>query len=346
MSFFDLIAELRKGTPDIKKAEKAMKILGWICLAGAVWNFILPQMSTSSKFPFNLPPEYPYVLLISLTLLGLLFFRSARGIREMEPWGKRAGQLAIVLLIGSMMGFMAFGISRFERMPSAFVLIFIVIFTAQFGIPAYFGIRYLGRLPVEDGSYASYRRRQVEAPVMALRESGERAEPQAKYKDALFPFGLLGTLAISIAAPLAIMFVLSQRYGEKVFLFIMPLFFIFIFLGPVIYNQLKSPFEKQREVLSSYTGGGSTFLFSGSWPFFNLLVYRDGVEIRVFFHRFFVPYDKMDDLQEKIGFFTMGILFKSDLPGVPSRIRFQGFGMKKILKLLNETRNNYLGRNA
>jgi hypothetical protein len=59
------------------------------------------------------------------------------------------------------------------------------------------------------------------------------------------------------------------------------------------------------------------------------------------FHRFLIPYDKMEDFPEKIGFFSRGILIKSNLPEVPSGIRFQGFGMKKIVKVVKESRKKW-----
>jgi hypothetical protein len=117
--------------------------------------------------------------------------------------------------------------------------------------------------------------------------------------------------------------------------------FLFIFLTPVFYNFIPSPFERERDRIASYTGGGSMFLFNATWPFFRLLIYGDGVELRVMLHRFFIPYDKLEDLPRKTGFFSRGILIKSDLPGVPSNIRFFGFGMKKILNAINQNRNKH-----
>ncbi|MBI3353088.1 MAG: hypothetical protein HY036_10985, partial [Nitrospirae bacterium] len=60
--------------------------------------------------------------------------------------------------------------------------------------------------------------------------------------------------------------------------------------------------------------------------------------------RYFIPYDKMDDIPDKIGFFNRGILFKSNLADVPSDIRFQGFGMKTIVKVVNEMRSTYMAK--
>jgi hypothetical protein len=50
----------------------------------------------------------------------------------------------------------------------------------------------------------------------------------------------------------------------------------------------------------------------------------------------------MDDLPDKIGFFNRGILFRSNLPDVPSGIRFHGFGMKGILETINEQRSRFM----
>jgi hypothetical protein len=68
------------------------------------------------------------------------------------------------------------------------------------------------------------------------------------------------------------------------------------------------------------------------------------VEVRVEFHRFFIPYESMADFPEKVGFFTRGLLIASDLPGVPSKIRFAGFGMKNIVEIVSEARAKFLAR--
>lgn len=73
MDFFDIIKELRKGYPDFDKAGKAMKILGWICIVGALWNYALYYIAPFDESPFNLPSSFPYLALISLLFLGGLF---------------------------------------------------------------------------------------------------------------------------------------------------------------------------------------------------------------------------------------------------------------------------------
>jgi hypothetical protein len=341
MDFFDIIKELRKGDPDINKAGKAMKVLGWICVVGAIWNFAIYYLAPFDKIPFNLPPSYPYLALISLLFLGGLFLYSSQAIKKMNPMGKNIGQAAIILMIALLISviFFMFPMDVFpDKGPfPIFFMIMIAIFFAQFGIPAYYGVRYLGRLPVKNEK-SNF---EPEIVVKAWDEiSYGNSISQTNYKDALFPFGILGTFSLLIAVPLIAFFAI-ERFGdlnEMAFLFVPT--FLFIFLTPVAYNFFPSSFQKERSPIASFSGGGSIFLFHGSWPFFRLIVYNDGLEIRVIFHRFFIPYDKMEDLPEKVGFFSRGILIKSNLPGVPSGIRYQGFGMKNILEIVTQNRKN------
>ena len=350
MDFFDLIKELRKGIPDIGKAQKAMKILGWISIGVALWNFAFAFFFRFKEIPFQLPPHYPFVALVSLLFIGALFFHAARGIREMEPWGKKTGQIAILLLLVAFFGlvFFAFPLQAFpadDGIFSLFFVIFSVIFILQFGLSAYYGVRYLGRLPAKAESINDPYLQ--ESLSRSIEDSSRLEKPidQEKYKEALLPFGIFGTFAVFLGVPLAIMFFITTRHDDSFLPFsVFPFVFLFVFFVPAIYNCLPSSFQKSRTVDDYFVGGGSIFLFSGSWPFFKLLVYKDGVEIRVMFHRFFIPYDKMEDLPGKIGFFNRGVLIKSNLPGVPSGIRFSGFGMKKIVETLNKARNSFLQR--
>jgi len=349
MDFFDLLRELRKGDPDIQKAGKAMKILGWICVVGAIWNYAFYYLAPFDKTPFNLPPSFPYLALISFLFLGGLFLYSSKAIKQLNPAGIKAGQSAIILLVSLFVGFMFFMFSTdaFPVDEGPFSIVFIVffaIFFAQFGVPAYYGVRYLGRLPIEEGNFDKSRFNPESAvKVMSEGKSDDNLNSQTKYKDALLPFGILGTFALFIAVPLLSFFAIERFGDSKQMAFLFMPTFLCIFLSPIVYNFFPSPFQNQRNSIASFTGGGSIFLFNGTWPFFRLIVYSDGLEIRVMFHRFFIPYDKMEDIPEKVGFFSRGILIKSNLPDVPSGIRYQGFGMKRIVEVVTQNRNKFLG---
>lgn len=341
MDYFDFLKELRRGKPSIKKAEKAMKIIGWICIFGAVWNFVLPLITSFEKSPFNLPESYPLTALISLSIVGILFLISSRGIRQKARWGVQVAQVSIILVIGIIILFgvgFIFLFKDFFPEDTTFRIISAIIFMLVFGqflILAFFGLKYLGRLPVEETDISEIRfgiDYQVDGEVSETK-SLSSGEVQT-YKDALFPFGIGGTFVLLVGGLLITVFTVGKYLGESMMPVIFLAGFAIAFLGPMIYNILPSPFEKNRQFIASYTGGGSVFLFGGTWPFFRLIVYEDGLEVRVMFHRFFIPYEHMEDIPEKVGFFSRGILIKSDLPGVPSGIRFMAFGMKNAVQTI------------
>jgi hypothetical protein len=347
MSFFDLINSLRKGEPNVAKAAKVMKGFGWFCLFGGLWNFIVPSLFPADKRPFNLPPDYPALALIAFVFVGTFFFLSSRGIANKEPWGKRLGQVSVILLLVAFFGLMFLFFSQasflFFAFPRPVLIIFSVVFIGQFVVPAWFGISYLGRLPVrKDGPDRTFDRPNMEEQFSRTGQARYPGTGEEKYKDALVPIGLFGTFFALIAVPLVITMIAHKLAGPGAAAALFLPFFILIFAGPILYNRAASSFEQGRSLVESYTGGGSTFMMNGSWPFFRLLIYTDGVEIRVLFHRFFLPYDRMEDLPPKLGFFSMGIPFRSDLPGVPSSIRFYGFRNKDILARIQEQRSRFL----
>ncbi len=352
MGYLDFIGELRTGKADLQKAEKAMKALGWLCIVGGLWNYFMYFIGPFRDAPFNLPEVYPYLALVSLGILGALFFRAARGIREMAPWGKRTGQLAIGLLVVLFFG-LAFSANPLDVMPvrndllSFTFALFYVIAIGQFALPAYFGIRYLGCLPVKDDPYSSGRYRNMGATQAPLApRPRERTASETTYKDSPFSFGVGGTFVLLLAVPLGLVAAAAGLGGLEYVAYAFPPVFLVVFCAPIAYNYVSSRFEDGRTRLASYTGGGSIFMFNASWPFFRLLVYEDGVEVRVEYHRFFIPYASMGELPIKAGFFTRGLLIASDLEGVPSKIRFGGFGMKRIVATVGEARAKWLANHG
>jgi hypothetical protein len=202
MGFIDLIRELRTGEPDLKKAAKTMKFLGWGCIIGGMWTFILPQIAPFKVTGFHLPAYFPYFDLIAFSIIGVLFLFSARGIQEMEPWGKKTGQAAITLLFAGVLLFSALVMPDFARFPSTdgffkiFFCVFFAIVMAQFGLPAYFGYRYLGRLPTKDDPYSSvhYNPGEISRTISQRMAEGTAAlHGETSYKDSPFPFGIMGT---------------------------------------------------------------------------------------------------------------------------------------------------------
>ncbi len=347
MGFMDLIRELRTGDPDVKKAANTMKYIGWFCLFGGVWNFTLPQLMPFDKAGFHIPASYPYAALVGFAVVGGLFLYAARGIRELEPWGKKAGQAAILLLMAEVVIFFAMVFPDMPDTDGTFRIIsrvFFAIAMAQFVVPAYFGLRYLGRLPTRRDPYDSSRYNPDEITRALSERMNERtgARPgEPVYKDSPMPFGILGTFLLLIGPPMLLVIAVQRYAGLEAMGVMIPFVVLIIFTVPPIFNYLPSPFQQHRKLIASFTGGGSIYLFNGSWPFFRVMVYEDALEVRFMLHRFLIPYDRMDDIPDTVGFFSTGILIRSDLPDVPSRIRFSGFGMKKIAQTMHDARRAF-----
>lgn len=337
MGFFDLIRELRTSPPDPKKAARTMGYFGWGCLAAGLWNFLVPQIGSFRHSKLPISPSYPYLALAGLSATGVMFLFASRGIRGLEAWGKRLGQAAVLLLLVQIIVFPLVMMPEFVGNKSAgppfdiFFSIVMLIVLGQFILPGYYGIKYLNRLPTKPDHIDATRYQEDQV----IRDINERMSDRTTiadtttFHDSPFPFGLFAFLSENV-------------FGKGSLSVIFPSLFLFLFVGPTAFNYLPSRFQVERTLMASFTGGGSIFLFHGSFPFFRLLVYQDALEVRVMFHRYLVPFDKMENPPEKVGFFTSGLLIKSDLPGVPSNIRFAGLGMKKILRVVNEERDAFL----
>jgi len=351
MGFFDLVRELRTGEPSCAKAARALRILGWTCVVGGAWNAIISLLIPLDESGFSFPRSYSYLALLVLGALGALLLISARGIAGGESWGRRGAQAGIVLLFLVSAFFFLEVVPRHLRFPSGEdgmpveFEVFTLIALAQFAVPAYFGVTYLGRLPStgnEPGTGIGTRFRASRLRQQAFPEGTGGHASEAVYKSSPSPLGVMGTFPLLIAVPLLGMLAIQKYAGPEYGAMLFPIVLVAIFAGLALFNYLPSPFEGSRTVLKAWTGGGSIHLFHGTWPFFRLILYRDALEVRVVLHRFLIPFDKMGEIPDKVGFFSTGLLIQSDLPGVPSSIRFGGLGMKGILESVQVARRQFL----
>jgi hypothetical protein len=352
MGYLDFIRKLRTGTPNVAKTAKTFRVAGFVCIFVGVWNLVTELLIKKSHDPFmeDFPFTALHIVVISLLSCGAICLVAARRIREMDPIGKRLGQLAIALGIASLTAFviLVFLLPLMERISRGmgnFLMIPLIVsllFLAQLAVPAYFAIRYLERLPVVDDPYAIDR--QLVTAQQADRERGLESDTsdKATYASSPLPFGVLGTFFLMLVVAGAILHGSDYFLGESATLLTFLLVFLGIFIGPVSYNFVPSPFQEDRQIIDSYICGGSTFLFQATVPFFRLLLYNDGLEVRFMLQRYFIPYDRMAASPEKTVFFSSGLLIESDLPGVPSSIGIAGTGTKELLGKINQLRDAYL----
>jgi hypothetical protein len=265
-------------------------------------------------------------------LAGALFLLSSKGLRQRDNRAAIYGQIAVVLVLAvlayfivAMMHWIVKERSAFYESNIRFIMASIAAtaFFLQFAVPGFFTIRYLGRL----------RNAAPNPPAQPL--PTEHAF-QDGYCHAPLSIGIFGTMALYIAGIGLIAVVLSYVLFEVAWGAVFPL----SLLGPILYNRKTTPFEQIRKPIQTVTGGGRVSQFRGSnWPFYRLLVYSDGLEIRAFFHAFFIPYDEITDIdviRSAIPLATPSLSVECDLPGVPRSIRFISGAAEWLLHLIQK----------
>ena len=207
-----------------------------------------------------------------------------------------------------------------------------VLASLQFFVPAWFAFGYLQRLK---------RRLENETIVgggMPPSPAPGVENDQDRYCHALLPFGVHLTFFAVLGGGMLAAFLVSHFVeGIEMHGLFLPVFLV-IFVGPILFNYIPSPFQKQRKVLAQVTGGGSIYMLNGTWPFFRLLIYADGIEIRFFLHAWFIPYTRLESISLNRLFLSRALLICSDLPRVPSRIRFFSFRKEALLARIEACR--------
>jgi hypothetical protein len=145
-----------------------------------------------------------------------------------------------------------------------------------------------------------------------------------EYSDTLYPCGI-GTsfiitfLAIMLGGALTGIFILQdsflQQSGGGIILL---LIFSAVVAGPIFYNKRISRFEKDRTVIRKFDDIGAIQGLRGA--FFRFVLYDDGLEIRAFYHRYFIPYDKIEAVSVENGYFSKKMTLATMLEGVPDCI--------------------------
>lgn len=144
-----------------------------------------------------------------------------------------------------------------------------------------------------------------------------------KYSDALIPFGI-GTsffllLIILLSAGAGVGYLLKDypifpQSGGIILLII----FMVLLLIPVFYNKRKSPFEQNRVVLVKYDGIGTIQGLRGA--LFRIILYEDGIEVRAFYHRYHIPFDKIQEIHTESGYTSKKLNIVTGIAGVPDYI--------------------------
>ena len=338
MNYFNIINILKNNKPNKNKTVIFLRVFGWICIAVGAWNFI---WSLTIHFDFssfaNLENFQCYILTAFL-IASFLFFYSAHCIQKNDQKGVLIAQFAIIILGMFSVFFFA---CMFKIMNQIITgnfsitqtILFILILT-PFIVPAFFGVRYLSRLKLD------------ELPNENITDSSHLRNyniNDKKYVEALIPFGFVETTIFFVSVPLIFLFFLEKFWNDRSTFHYWVLGTILVFtIVHIIYNARPSSFELNRTVIEWYVGGGSILLFGATWPFYKLIIYEDGIEIRFMFHRFFIPYDLLDSVENKFWFSKKSIYIQSNIVGVPSDIYFYGPISSSLSEEINKLKQSYI----
>jgi len=144
-----------------------------------------------------------------------------------------------------------------------------------------------------------------------------------EYSDSLFPFGIgasfiITLLALLLGGSLVSIFLepfLVQKGFEQGGGIILLIIILVIVVCPIIYNKRVSCFERQRTPLKIIDHFGIIQGLRGA--FIKLLLYEEGLEIRAFYHRYYIPFDKIDSVSIERLLFCKRININTQIKGVP-----------------------------
>lgn len=170
---------------------------------------------------------------------------------------------------------------------------------------------------------------------------------KSKYSDSVFPFNIgisfFLTLVIILLSGAISGYLLSDYNFPQAGGIILLIIFVALLLTPLLYNRMKSPFQQDKTILNTYDGIGTMQGLRGA--LFRLILYKEGIEIRAFYHRYYIPFKKTKNIVIEKGYISKTFNIDSEIKGVPKYIvsidkKFWEFAEKieqKMSEQSNET---------
>lgn len=158
------------------------------------------------------------------------------------------------------------------------------------------------------------------------------------YREGVFPWGAQGTFLAMMAVVFGTVLVVKKFLGMERVPFVAVPGFLLLLGASIAWNELVSSFQRSREVLSSYRVGISMLFFNATSPLCKILIYPDGVELRLQFTRYFLPYEKCTEPPKLEGMFSNTLVLRTRIPDVPQTIRIRTGHASKILAEIEKAR--------
>jgi len=331
----ELIRRLRTETPRPDVASKTARWFGIICLGVVAWNLFILFTDVLGDFPFKFDTLEISAALVLIALSGIVALLAAKLLKDDPASGARVARLSLWIWLGALvMFYVGFWTSAPVVLDGIFGLVsglVMVLVFAQFAVPGWFALGYLKRL---EGANAEIN------PLLdpTSREPAPIDGQATSYREGVFPWAAQVTFLVMLLGVMGPVILVEKFLGVERIHYAMIPGFTLLFLGPMAWNELASSFQRSRQILSSSHTGISLLFFNATWPFCKVLVYRDGVEIRVEFTRFFLPYDKCLEPPKREGIFSSSLVFRTRLPGVPESIRIHSGKASAILAEIERAR--------
>jgi hypothetical protein len=315
--FLELIGRLRSEVPRREVAAGAALWFGIACFGLVGWNLLVAWVMPLDMFPVQFDRASISIAAVLIVLSGVVSLMAAWMLRSQVAQGAWWAKVAVWSFAGALGG-IVWGLWTNTTFlgPPFFTTVGRTMFTlvlSQFAVAGWFVLGYLDRLAAAhpEGAFAFGVSQDDRIPSPAK---------DSPYREGPFPWSVQVTFLVSTAGFVGTVLVLQKLFGLDWAAWVAVPGLLVLFVGPFAWNERKSSFEREREVLATYRVGLSLLLFNATVPFCKVLVYRDGVEIRVQYTRFFLPYDRLTSPPSLEGILSGTVVFKSRLPGVPESI--------------------------
>ena len=160
-----------------------------------------------------------------------------------------------------------------------------------------------------------------------------------QYSDSLIPLSIgtsffLILIAFLAAGTIAGFFLDNEEELQQLGGITLLVIFLILVVGPLFYNKKESRFEKDREIQHRLDYIGTIQGLRGA--LFRCLIYEDGIEIRAFYHRYFIPYSQIQKLSISENKFSTILNFLSGIDGIPDRIVSSGIEFQILSRIIQK----------
>lgn len=332
---FELIRRLRTENPSTQCASTAARWFGIVCLGVVFWNLLVVSTMTPGTFLFKIDTFETKIALSLIAFAGLVALVAASRLKTDPVSGARVAKLSLLLWMAGLVVFLAgFWINPAGSPPGVIGLVFRIFMIPVFGqflVPGWFALGYLNRLEEAQTGVIF-----APDPTPPLASFG--AHQKLSCREGLFPWGAAVTFLLSMAFVMGGILLVEFFMGNQCIPYVAVPGFLLLFVGPIAWNERASSFQGSREIVSTCRAGISMLFFHATFPFCKVLVYRDGLELRIEFTRYFLPYDKCIELLKLEGMLGNTLVLRTRIPGVPETIRIQTRQASTILAEIEAAR--------